>query len=88
MFQHDCLDTCRFECLICMFFLCFFFCICPCSAQLRMLHMERRSGNTLIIIIIVNILYVVCVFKRLFKISHYGIMKCILSFLNETCRLF
>ena len=26
------------------------FCICPCSAQLSMFHMERRSGNMLIII--------------------------------------
>ena len=28
------------------------FCICPCSAQLSMFHMERCSKNTLIIIII------------------------------------
>ena len=27
-------------------------CICICSAQLSMFHMERRSRNTLIIIII------------------------------------
>ena len=26
-----------------------YFCICPCSAQLSMFHMERRSRNTLII---------------------------------------
>ena len=30
-----------------------YFCICTCSAQLSMLHMERRSRNTLIIIIII-----------------------------------
>ena len=29
-------------------------CICPCSAQLSMLHVERRSRNTLIIIILPN----------------------------------
>ena len=29
-----------------------YFCICTCSAQLSMFHMERRSRNTLIIIII------------------------------------
>ena len=29
---------------------CVVFCICTCSAQLSMFHMERRSGNTLIII--------------------------------------
>ena len=29
------------------------FCICTCSAQLSLLHMERRSRNTIIIIIIV-----------------------------------
>ena len=27
-----------------------YFCICTCSAQLSMFHMERRSRNTLIII--------------------------------------
>ena len=35
MFQHDCLDTCCFECLICM---CFVFCIFTCSAHLSMFH--------------------------------------------------
>ena len=30
------------------------FCICTCSAQLRVFHMERRSRNTLIIIIIIK----------------------------------
>ena len=33
-----------------------YFCICTCSAQLNMFHMERRSRNTLIIIIIINFL--------------------------------
>ena len=28
-----------------------YFCICPCSAQLSMFHMERRSRNALITII-------------------------------------
>ena len=28
----------------------FYFCICTCSAQLSMFHMEKRSRNTLIII--------------------------------------
>ena len=32
----------------------FYFCICPCAAQLSMFHMERLSRNTLIIIIIIN----------------------------------
>ena len=31
-----------------------YFCICTCSAQLSMFHMERRSRNTLIIIIVIN----------------------------------
>ena len=44
-----------FECLICMRFL--FFCICSCSAQLSMFHMEKRSRNTLIIIIIIRRLF-------------------------------
>ena len=29
-----------------------YFCICTCSAQVSLFHMERRSRNTLIIIII------------------------------------
>ena len=32
-----------------------YFCICACSAQLRMFHMVRRSRNTLIIIVIIII---------------------------------
>ena len=32
-----------------------YLCICPCSAQLNMFHMERRSRNMLIIIIIITI---------------------------------
>ena len=31
-----------------------YFCICTCSAQLSMFHMDRRSRNTLIIIIIIK----------------------------------
>ena len=31
-----------------------YFCICTSSTQLSMFHMERRSRNTLIIIIIIN----------------------------------
>ena len=31
-----------------------YFCICTCSTQLSMFHMERRSRNTLIIIIIIH----------------------------------
>ena len=37
------------------------FCICTCSAQLNMFHMERRSRNTLIIIFIIIVLFVVSV---------------------------
>ena len=36
-----------------------YFCICTCSAQLSMFHMERRPRNTLIIIIII-IIIIVC----------------------------
>ena len=32
-----------------------YFCICPCSAQLSMFHVERRSRNTLII----NIIFII-----------------------------
>ena len=31
-----------------------YFCICTCSGQLSMFQMERHSGNTLIIIIIIS----------------------------------
>ena len=41
MFEHECLDTWCFKCLICM---CFVF----LYAQLSMFHLERRSRNTLI----------------------------------------
>ena len=34
-----------------------YFFICTCSAQLSMFHMERRSRNTLIIIIISSMIY-------------------------------
>ena len=52
MFEHDCLDTCCFGCLIviCMFYI--LFCTCTCSAQLSMFDMERRSRNTIISIVI------------------------------------
>ena len=33
-----------------------YFCICTCSPQLSMFHMERRSRNMLIIIIIIILL--------------------------------
>ena len=36
-----------------------YFCICPCSAQLSMFHMERHSRTTLIIIIIMIIIIIV-----------------------------
>ena len=39
-----------------------YFCICTCSAQLSMFHMERRSRNTLIINVIIII--IVCVRDR------------------------
>ena len=31
-----------------------YFCICTCSVQLSMFHMERRSRSTLIIIVIIT----------------------------------
>ena len=40
-----------------------YFCICTCSAQFSMFHMERHSRNTLIIIIII----IVCKHFRLYK---------------------
>ena len=46
MFEHDCLDRCCFGFLRCM---CFVFALVQRS--LSMFHIERRSRNTLIIII-------------------------------------
>ena len=51
MSKYDYLDTCCFERLICV---CFVFLYCTCSAPLSMFHMERRSRNTFIIIIIIT----------------------------------
>ena len=51
MFEHDCLDTCCFGCLICM---CFIFCTCTCSAQLSMFDAERRSRNTVTILLLLT----------------------------------
>ena len=31
-----------------------YFCICTCSAQLSMFHMEKRSRNTLFITIVID----------------------------------
>ena len=57
MFEHDCLDTCcigvPYMQVICIF------CICTCSAQLSMFHMERHSRNMLIIIIIIIIIVII-----------------------------
>ena len=62
MFQHACLDICCFKCLIIKLYACVLhFCLCPCSAQLSMFHMERRCRNTLIIVIIVVILVLLLV---------------------------
>ena len=52
MSEQDCLNTCCFGCLICM---CFVFLYSTCSQQLSMSHMERRSRNMFIIIIIITI---------------------------------
>ena len=35
-----------------------YFCICTCSAQLSMFHVERRYRNTLIIITIIKVIIV------------------------------
>ena len=38
-----------------------YFCICSCSAQLSMFHMERLSRTTLIIIIIIIIIVIIII---------------------------
>ena len=49
-----------------------YFCICPCSAQLSMFHMERRSRNTLIIISITIIINIIVGFDSPFLLSQIG----------------
>ena len=39
-----------------------YFCICTCSAQLSMFHMERRSRSTVIIIIIVVVIIIIIIY--------------------------
>ena len=48
MLEHDCLDTCCFGChnYACVLY----YCICTCSTQLSMFHVERYSRTILIII--------------------------------------
>ena len=53
MFQHACLDTC---CLSVLYPCVLYFCICPCTAQFSMFHMEKRSRNALVTIIIIIII--------------------------------
>ena len=36
-------------------------CICPCSAQLSMFHMKRRSRNTLITMMIIIIIIIITI---------------------------
>ena len=48
MFQHDYLNAYCFDLYACVLH----FCICICSAQLSMFHMERRSRNRLIITLV------------------------------------
>ena len=52
MFEHDCLDTRCFGYLTSMFF-----CICTCSVQFSMFHMERRYRNMLIILLLLLLLF-------------------------------
>ena len=68
MFEHNRLHTCCFGCLI-IYACVLYFCICLCSAQLSIFHMERRSRNTIIIVIIPEVF--VCL-----------LAYCLLLFLN------
>ena len=76
MSQHACLDTCCFECLIIKLYACvLYFCICPCSAQLSMFHMERRSRNMLIIIIIIVIITIIIIVMFCFSSSEETVLS-------------
>ena len=53
MFQHDLITWTPTVLSVLLLYVCVsYFCICTCSVQLSMSHMERRSRNMLIIIII------------------------------------
>ena len=51
MFEYDCLDTCYFGCLICFVIVLLYLHL---FSELSMFHMERRSRNMLIIVIIIR----------------------------------
>ena len=54
-----------------------YFCICTCSAQVSMFHMERRSRNMLIIIIIIIIIMINTVVYGSFQLSQFiRLWKC------------
>ena len=50
MFQHDWTPAVLSVLYACVLY----FCICTCSAQLNMFHMERRSRNMLILLLLIN----------------------------------
>ena len=62
-----------------------YFCICTCTAQLSMFHMERRSRNTLIIvnIIIARFLFLLLVVYLI--AMRFVITVGYLSFLSSVC---
>ena len=70
MFQHACLDTC---CFVCLIYMCFVFCICTCSAQLlSIFHVEWCSRNTLLIVVIIIIVITDCCVRVLLTLSAVG----------------
>ena len=60
-----------------------YFCICTCSVQLSMFHMERRSRNTLIIIIMNHFLVIIGECAEM-KLSDNLLSRCYMSLCLST----
>ena len=74
MFQHGYLDTYCFERLIICAHV--YSCICSCSAQLSMFHMERHSRNFYTLIIIIIVVVVVFVIINNY---YYCVVYCVVT---------
>ena len=61
-----------------------YFCICPCSVQLSMFHMERRYRNTLIIIIIIIIIRIILLLLLLLLLLVVVVVVVVVSLLKAT----
>ena len=78
MFKHDCLDTCCFGCLIRVWFV---FLYLNLFSALSMFHIERRSRNTIIIVIIMITIIIIIIITIVIIIMLIIIMFIIIMFI-------